>query len=92
MIYIQIYICVFLAVSTAIEHVIIHVVCELEGDLKGEAGDYVLKVAGLAEYFSCSSTLADYDFIHQCIKLDQDVTLEILKLDDAKRPLARTVS
>jgi phosphatidylinositol-4-phosphate 3-kinase len=78
-------------VSSSIEHVILHVVCELEGDLKGSVNDYVLKVCGLAEYFSSNSCLADYDYVHQCMKLEQDVTLTLMKLEEVKRPLARTV-
>jgi len=79
-------------VCSTIEHVILHVVCTLDGDLKGNVNDYVLKVNGLAEYFSSNSTLADYEHIHHCFKLEQDVKLTIIKLENVKRPLARTVS
>lgn len=78
-------------VSSTIEHVILHVVCTLDGDLTGNVNDYVLKVNGLAEYFSSNSTLADYEYIHQCFKLEQDVKLTIITLENVKRPLARTV-
>lgn len=74
------------------EHVILHVVCELEGDLCGDVSDYVLKVWGLAEYFTSHTSLSDYEYIHQCIKLERDVELAILQADQLKRPLARTVS
>jgi phosphatidylinositol-4-phosphate 3-kinase len=75
-----------------VEHVILHVVCELEGDFCGDVNDYVLKVWGLAEYFTSHTTLSDYEYIHQCIKLERDVELSILQVDQLTRPLARTVS
>jgi hypothetical protein len=78
-------------VNSSVEHVILHVVCELEADLCGDAADYVLKVWGLAEYFTSHTALSDYEYIHQCIKLDQDVELSILQVDHMQRPLARTV-
>jgi phosphatidylinositol-4-phosphate 3-kinase len=80
------------AVSSTVEHVILHVVCELEGDFCGDVNDYVLKVWGLAEYFTSHTTLSDYEYIHQCIKLERDVELSILHVDQLTRPLARTVS
>ena len=78
-------------VNSTVEHVILHVVCELEGDLSGDITDYVLKVWGLAEYFTSQTVLSDYEYIHQCIKLDQDVKLSLLHVDQLKRPLARSV-
>lgn len=80
------------AVNSTVEHVILHVVCELEGDFCGDVADYVLKVWGLAEYFTSHTALSDYEYIHQCIKLEQDVELSVLHVDQLKRPLARTVS
>ena len=81
----------FAVVNSTVEHVILHVVCELEGDLSGDVTEYVLKVWGLAEYFTSHTALSDYEYVHQCIKLDQDVKLSLLHVDQLKRPLARTV-
>ncbi|XP_049937857.1 phosphatidylinositol 4-phosphate 3-kinase C2 domain-containing subunit alpha isoform X1 [Schistocerca serialis cubense] len=78
-------------VNSTVEHVIYHVVCELEGDLTGDVKDYVLKVWGLAEYFTSQTSLSDYEYVHQCIKLEQDVVLTILHIDQLTRPLARTL-
>ena len=79
--------------SSTVEHVILHVVCELEGDLSGSVpSDYVLKVWGCAEYLTSHTCLLDYEYVHQCIKLEQDVELAILHMDHLVRPLARTVS
>ncbi|CAH0389985.1 unnamed protein product [Bemisia tabaci] len=74
-------------VTSSIEHVTMHVLCELDA---GKAEDFVLKVYGLAEYFSVDTSLADYEFIHNCIKLEKDVVLSLVPLCQLDRPLART--
>lgn len=56
----------------------------------GSVSDYVLKVYGLSEYLTTESCLGDYEYVHQCIKLEKDVTLCIMKVSELKRPLART--
>uniref|UniRef100_A0A1B6CT28 Uncharacterized protein n=3 Tax=Clastoptera arizonana TaxID=38151 RepID=A0A1B6CT28_9HEMI len=75
-------------VSSSVEHIVLHVVYELEC---GSAGDYVLKVWGLAEYLSSHTTLADYEYVHQCIKLEKDISLVLLHVDNLLRPLCRTI-
>ncbi|XP_039295233.1 phosphatidylinositol 4-phosphate 3-kinase C2 domain-containing subunit beta isoform X3 [Nilaparvata lugens] len=75
-------------VSSTVEHVIMHVVCELE-EAEPDS-DYVLKVGGLCEYLTNHTTLADYDYVHQCIKLEQDVRLVLVHVEQLQRPLART--
>lgn len=72
------------------EHVIVQVICSLEGDVFGSVSDYVLKVYGLSEYLTSETCLGDYEYVHQCIKLEKDVTLCILHMSELKRPLART--
>lgn len=51
-----------------------------------------LKVWGLAEYLTSHTQLSDYEYIHQCIKLEQDIKLVLVHVDNLSRPLARTVS
>ncbi|RZF38830.1 hypothetical protein LSTR_LSTR000533 [Laodelphax striatellus] len=75
-------------VSTTVEHVIMHVVCELASS--DEQSHFVLKVAGLSEYLTSHTSLADYDYVHQCIKLEQDVELVLVHVERLQRPLART--
>lgn len=79
-----------ISVSSSVEHIIVQVICSLEGDMIGSVTDYVLKVYGLSEYLTSETCLGDYEYVHQCIKLEKDVALCILKLPDLKRPLART--
>ncbi|KAJ9600687.1 hypothetical protein L9F63_026176, partial [Diploptera punctata] len=66
-------------------------ICLLEGDLSSNASDYVLKVWGSAEYLTPHTCLSEYEYIHQCIKLERDVELSILHMDQLVRPLARTL-
>lgn len=56
----------------------------------GSVTDYVLKVYGLSEYLTLSTCLGDYEYVHQCIKLEKDVALFILPISELQRPLART--
>uniref|UniRef100_A0A8D8S4J0 Phosphatidylinositol 4-phosphate 3-kinase C2 domain-containing subunit alpha n=1 Tax=Cacopsylla melanoneura TaxID=428564 RepID=A0A8D8S4J0_9HEMI len=75
-------------VSTSIEHVMLHIVCELDA---GSASDYVLKVYSKNEYFAERSTiLAEYEYVHECIKLERDIELTLLHIDQLERSLART--
>lgn len=72
------------------EHVIVQVICSFEGDIRNSVSDYVLKVYGLSEYLTSETCLGDYEYVHQCIKLEKDVTLSIIQISELKRPLART--
>jgi len=75
-----------------VEHVLLHVVCELEGDTSGDADAYALRVWGLSEYLVAHTALSDYEYVHNCVKLEQDVRFAIVRLSSVDRPLARTVS
>ncbi|KAK6626146.1 hypothetical protein RUM43_006451 [Polyplax serrata] len=76
--------------SSSVEHVIVQVICSFEGDIRNSVSDYVLKVYGLSEYLTSETCLGDYEYVHQCIKLEKDVTLSIIQISELKRPLART--
>lgn len=54
------------------------------------AEQYYLKVWGLTEYLAPNTTLADYEYIHNCIKLEQDVLLCLVPDKQVDRTLART--
>ncbi|KAL0272748.1 UNVERIFIED_CONTAM: hypothetical protein PYX00_005609 [Menopon gallinae] len=77
-------------ISSSVEHIIVQVICSLKGDMVGSVTDYVLKVYGLSEYLTSETCLGDYEYVHQCIKLEKDVALCIMELSELKRPLART--
>lgn len=74
-------------VSSSVEHVTLHAVCELD---KLSTDKYSLKVWGLAEYLAPETCLSDYEYIHNCIKLEQDVKLCLVPDDKVDRSLART--
>uniref|UniRef100_T1J9I0 Uncharacterized protein n=1 Tax=Strigamia maritima TaxID=126957 RepID=T1J9I0_STRMM len=80
-------------VTTCVEHVISHAVCTMFDEEGSDMmfDEYVLKVHGLAEYFSRDSALVDYEYIHRCQKYDQDVRLTLVHTSELDRPLARTV-
>lgn len=78
-------------ISSRVDHVITHVVCELgtnTNQLNPE--EYMLKVWGMAEFLSPESCLSDYEYVHHCIKLEKDVMLCLLHVNDVPRPLLRT--
>lgn len=78
-------------ISSNVDHVISQTLCELPSSttmLKPE--DYLLKVLGRAEFLQSDTCLRDYEYVHDCIKLERDVELCLLHVDDASRPLLRT--
>ncbi|KAG8182177.1 hypothetical protein JTE90_017128 [Oedothorax gibbosus] len=78
-------------VNTSVEHIISHTVCSIFDNATTLCMDnFVLKVHGLSEYFTSHSTLADYEYVHQCHKFDKPVCLTLTDIKDLKRPLART--
>lgn len=77
-------------ITSRVDHVISHVVCELGTSPSDGPEEYVLKVFGLAEFLSPESSLGDYEYVHNCIKLETDVNLCLIRMDQVSRPLLRT--
>lgn len=82
----------FRAVNCSVEHVILNVACTLDDEDTVNVDKYCLRVLGLAEYLAPNTTLAQYEYVHQCIKLERDIKLAIMTRKQLKRSLARTVS
>ncbi|XP_076663810.1 phosphatidylinositol-4-phosphate 3-kinase catalytic subunit Pi3K68D isoform X1 [Andrena cerasifolii] len=78
-------------VNCSIEHVILNVACSLEDEGTVNIEKYCLRVWGLAEYFAPNTTLAQYEYIHQCIKLEKDIELAIQIKAQIKRSISRTL-
>ncbi|KAK0183358.1 hypothetical protein PV327_001408 [Microctonus hyperodae] len=78
-------------VICSVEHVILNVACSLEDEDTVDVQKYCLRVLGLAEYLSPNTTLAQYEYIHQCIKLEKDIELAIITRGQMKRSIARTL-
>ncbi|KAI9556899.1 hypothetical protein GHT06_016693 [Daphnia sinensis] len=77
-------------ISSRVDHVISHVVCELGATSQLKPEEYALKVWGMAEFLLPNSCLCDYEYVHHCIKLEKDVLLCLLHVDEVPKPLLRT--
>lgn len=78
--------------NCSVEHVILNVACSLEDEDTVNVEKYCLRVWGLAEYLAPNTTLAQYEYIHQCIKLEKDIELAIMTRAQIKKSIARTVN
>jgi len=68
-------------ISSTVDHVISHVLCEM-GHRQVTTKDFILKVWGRAEYLLPNSCLHDYEYVHQCIKLEKDVKFNLLQMKE----------
>lgn len=76
-------------VSTSVEHVTLQLICNLEAP---SDDNYTLKVKGYDEYLVPTSLLSDYEYVHNCIKLEEDIVLILIPDRKKEKPFARTVS
>uniref|UniRef100_A0A1Y1L4Z2 Uncharacterized protein n=1 Tax=Photinus pyralis TaxID=7054 RepID=A0A1Y1L4Z2_PHOPY len=74
-------------VTSSVEHITLHVTCELEAPSEDE---YTLKVWGYNEYLAPTTLLSDYEYVHNCIKLEEDVLLILVPDRLVDRSFART--
>ncbi|KAK4883151.1 hypothetical protein RN001_006470 [Aquatica leii] len=74
-------------VTSSVEHITLHVTCELEAPT---ADEYTLKVWGYNEYLAPTTLLSDYEYVHNCIKLEEDVLLILIPDKAVDRSFART--
>ncbi|XP_011867449.1 PREDICTED: phosphatidylinositol 4-phosphate 3-kinase C2 domain-containing subunit beta isoform X4 [Vollenhovia emeryi] len=78
-------------VNCSVEHVILNVACSLDDEDTVNIEKYCLRVWGLAEYLAPNTTLAQYEYIHLCIKLEKDIELAIMTRAQIKQSIARTL-
>ena len=71
---------------------ILNVACSLEDEDTVDENKYCIRVWGLAEYLKPNTSLAQYEYVHQCIKLEKDIELAIETKAQMKKSIARTVS
>lgn len=77
------------SVTSSVEHVTL----QLTYDLEAPSNDkYTLKVWGYNEYLVPTTFLSDYEYVHNCIKLEEDVVLILIPDSKVDRSFARTVS
>ncbi|KAK9759167.1 Phosphoinositide 3-kinase family, accessory domain (PIK domain) [Popillia japonica] len=93
-------------VTTSVEHVTMqltydmdapttdqveHVTMQLTYDMDAPTTDqYTLKVWGYNEYLAPTTLLCDYEYVHSCIKLEEDVLLILIPDRMVDKTLART--
>lgn len=75
--------------TTSVEHVTLQLTCELDAPSKDH---YTLKVWGCNEYLAPTTLLSDYEYVHNCIKLDEDIVLILIPDSKVDKSFARTVS
>ncbi|RVE42898.1 hypothetical protein evm_012453 [Chilo suppressalis] len=63
------------AVESTVEHVILTVVCSLDEDIRDDMSGYMLRVWGAKEYLTPGSSLSEYDYVRECVRLEKDVRL-----------------
>lgn len=76
------------SLDSSVEHVVMHAVCTLE--LRGESADYILKVRGVDDYLSGETILGEYEYVHSCMKYDEDVVFTLMHADSVKQSYLRT--
>ncbi|XP_071051233.1 phosphatidylinositol 4-phosphate 3-kinase C2 domain-containing subunit beta [Onthophagus taurus] len=74
-------------VTTSVEHVTMQLICGLDAP---QIYQYTLKVWGYNEYLAPTSLLCDYEYVHTCIKLDEDIKLILIPDNKVDKSLART--
>ncbi|GBP48239.1 Phosphatidylinositol 4-phosphate 3-kinase C2 domain-containing subunit alpha [Eumeta japonica] len=75
-------------VESTVEHVVLTVVCSLDEDIREDMSGYMLRVWGANEYLTPGSSLSEYDYIRECVRLEKDVRLYLQEGDHNE--LART--
>ncbi|KAJ8958339.1 hypothetical protein NQ318_017485 [Aromia moschata] len=75
-------------VTTSVEHVTLQLTYDLEAPTTSQ---YTLKVWGSNEYLVPTTLLSDYEYVHDCIKLDEDVVLILIPDSKKDKSFARTI-
>ncbi|KAF6216879.1 hypothetical protein GE061_001229 [Apolygus lucorum] len=73
--------------SSSVEHVLCHVAFEI-GCVS--ITDYKLKVHGLEEFLEPHRSLSEYEYVHECLKLDKDIEFSLLNNNEVKKMFQRT--
>ncbi|XP_074032269.1 phosphatidylinositol-4-phosphate 3-kinase catalytic subunit Pi3K68D [Leptinotarsa decemlineata] len=75
-------------VNSSVEHVTLQLTYGLDAPTSTQ---YTLKVCGSNEYLVPTTFLSDYEYVHDCIKLDEDVVLILIPDSKKDKSFARTV-
>nr|CAI5868864.1 unnamed protein product [Callosobruchus analis] len=74
-------------VNSSVEHVTLQLTYGLDAPTNCQ---YTLKVWGCNEYLVPTTFLSDYEYVHDCIKLDEDVVLILIPDSKKDKSFART--
>nr|CAH7729175.1 unnamed protein product [Callosobruchus chinensis] len=74
-------------VNSSVEHVTLQLTYGLDAPSNSQ---YTLKVWGCNEYLVPTTFLSDYEYVHDCIKLDEDVVLILIPDSKKDKSFART--
>ena len=76
--------------TSTVEHILLEVVCNLESE-EDAKGEFLLQVAGTAEYLQPDCQLQDFEYVHECYKYDRDPEFVLVPAEQVERPYLRTV-
>lgn len=79
---------IYFIVNSSVEHVTLQLTYGLDAPTTTQ---YTLKVWGCNEYLVPTTFLSDYEYIHDCIKLDEDIVLILIPDSRKDKSFARTV-
>lgn len=74
-------------VTSSVQHITLQLTFGLEAPI---ADQYTLKVWGYNEYLVPSTLLSQYEYVHQCLKLEEDVVLILIPDRMVDKSLRRT--
>lgn len=81
----------FFPVESIVEMIVGQAVCSLEGQVVGSVDQYAVKPIGLMEWLSPTTKLSQLEYVHNCMKLGNDVNLGLcLKTEANMKTIART--
>ncbi|XP_033752921.1 phosphatidylinositol 4-phosphate 3-kinase C2 domain-containing subunit beta-like, partial [Pecten maximus] len=80
-------------VHTQVEHVVCNVLYNHLTDISQSfsSKDFILKVTERSEYLLNDQALSKYEYVHECLKLDQDIRFTLMRRQDVLLPFLRTV-
>ncbi|OWF36539.1 Phosphatidylinositol 4-phosphate 3-kinase C2 domain-containing subunit alpha [Mizuhopecten yessoensis] len=80
-------------VHTLVEHIVCNALYNHLTDVSNSfcSKDFILKVSDRSEYLLNDQELSKYEYVHECLKLDQDIRFTLMRRQDVFLPFLRTV-
>uniref|UniRef100_H2XTA0 Phosphatidylinositol-4-phosphate 3-kinase n=1 Tax=Ciona intestinalis TaxID=7719 RepID=H2XTA0_CIOIN len=78
-------------INSSVEHIVSQALCIAYEDISlVSTDDYAFKIIGRQEYLLSKTHLGMYHYVRECIKFEQDVTLELVHKTNIDHSLRRT--